>query len=202
MPIGDIYQLNVPGNVGKQYVENVMHYEITIADTPDAPNPTATDLIAQWVATVQPMYLACLPTDYVLGGYKCKRIKPTGSNTVAQIDGASVGTAGGASVTSGQAPLCIFPILTTTNPVRKYNTAKLFLPAMTVGTVIGDIIQPAFLVAMNAFITAFLANLALAGGGMATPSLYTKSSGAVSNLGIGSPSFILGTQRRRLKHAL
>jgi hypothetical protein len=202
MPIGDIYQLNIVGSVGKQYVENVLFFAVTTADVPDTPTVTAQDLITAFVGNVQISYLACLPTDYLLGGYKCKRVAPTGSNSIAQIDGVSAGTAGGLSVTSGQAPLCVFPEQTVGNPKRNYNTAKLFIPAMTAGTVIGDIIQPAFIAALRAFIAALVAPFPLGGGGEVAYGLYTRSNKSIVDIGDGTVSFTLGTQRRRLRPAL
>jgi hypothetical protein len=202
MPANDIYQLNVIGSVGKQYVENVLHYNVTAPPMPDDELVTAAAIITAWVGSVQSSYLACLPTDYLLAGYKCKRIKPVGGNTIVQVDGVSVGTQTGASVTSGQAPLFAFPVANAGLPHRQYNTAKLFLPAMTAGTVLGDIIIPAFLTAMGSFITQVIASLALGGTGSVQYGSYSKGLGTLKTITVGSPSLTLGTQRRRLRPAL
>jgi hypothetical protein len=199
--MANVFQLNLVGVVGGEYVENILHYDAASVGT-NTPEQIAADLIMGWSGSLyESNYLACLPSDYVLAGYRCKSIYPSGGSSVVKPRSSAVGTRPTASVASGISPICVFPIYNIGNPKRDHTNGKLFMPGVADGDLNGNIWSDA----LQAAISAFISQLLIAITGTLTTytyGVYNRSTHAFVAADVGNLSLTVGTQRRRYRPVL
>lgn len=194
MATTDVHRLQIVGVVGNQYVENIQDWQEPTSSSTD-PLGNSEDLITAWQTAVQAAFLACLPSDYVLTGYKARRINNSGGPTaIVTAAAGSVGTRPTASVTSQLGPQLGFPIYVGAGG-RPWRTNKMFLPGVAAGDLVENIFVAALITACNT-----LANL-LVGSIMGTAVWqqvnYQKSTDTAQDLVEGSVRLAPGSQRRR-----
>jgi hypothetical protein len=197
MPTNDVFQLNVVGQVGRQTVESILHWQNTAASGP-SPLADADTLVTAWNTTMQPLYLAMVGTDYLLMGYRARRVNNGGGPTFLAYNGSSPGTGPGVTSVTGAGALLTFPYIETGSPKRQNNTGKLFVPGSIVGAIIDNVIQATYRAALQAFLTALITGLS--GSTLSfSYGTYVRSRTAFYPATEGDISFTVGTQRRRYK---
>jgi hypothetical protein len=197
MSAQDVYQLRVVGYINKQLVENTLYFQ----NTGTAINPLndAKALVTGWLSNNQAAYLACISSDYVLAGYRARRVNNGGGPTYLAPDGVTAGTYAGATTVTGAGALLGFPFIGSGYPKRQNNVAKIFMPGAPVGGIIDNIIQAALKAALNALITALLNQITGGGSQSYQFGTYRRASAVFNPLVVGDISFTIGTQRRRYK---
>lgn len=196
---GDVHQLNIIGNVGGEYVENVLHFYSGILASSATPELDAQDLINTWIADVQALYLACCPSDYSLGGYKAKRVNNTGGPTfVAPVSVLTPGTYATAVAATGVGPLITGNYYDAGAVKPSWRTTRIFLPGQPLGSLVDDEWQapmPARVASMCSVL-----NMTLSTGPNQWAYAAWSRAHAVDYVIVGMElSFLVGTQRRRYK---
>jgi hypothetical protein len=199
----DVFALTIVASVANQFVENVLHFQSNMSSS-STPGPDAQVLVAGFQADTEPQWLATLSDDYLLQGYRCKRVNNGGGPTVILPRTGVPGTIGDDSVTSGQGAVLISPYeFIPTFGSNKWRVGRIFLPAIPQTQIIENELQPAYLTQLNL----------LCGGlgdsiGTGPNFIY----GVYTRLGTSTvpfyepatiyPSSHIGTQRRRLRPVL
>jgi len=189
-----VYQLTILGNLGGQFVENLVHVESDTETGTENPVSHAQAAIIAWRSAIESAFMDTLPTDYDLIGYKCKRVNNGGGPMVAQPVGSTPGTRTGVLVEQAAGPCVIFPY----SHAGAFHTGRLFLAGVTATDCIDGAIQPAL--AGNVGVLAGLLNSTFDDGtGHAFNFVIwqRKFSLAIGPL-LGTVSLKVGIQRRRL----
>lgn len=191
----DVYQLNVIGVVGPQYCENVLHWDAVTAAGMNA-QTFAQDLINTWISSVQASFVACLPTDYKIHGYRCRRLNNTGGIAYQKAITPVAGTRSGSSTASGIGPVLLAPYYDSAATHPKWRTGRLFFPGVASGDLTSDVFLGTLLTAINTFGTALLSGLSGA------QSIYNFTVWSRKETHSYIPSTLeislkVGTQRRR-----
>src|SRR5258708_7185772 len=102
----DVLEFSIVGSVAGEPTEVILHFE---GDAANAADPTT--LAEQAIPAIQTVwetdFVAALPDDYTLIGYKARRVNNTGGPTVALPVPGVTGGRGANSVSSGQGPVVI-----------------------------------------------------------------------------------------------
>lgn len=195
-----VYQLSIVASVANQFVENVLHF--WTSSSVASPLQQSQYLIDAWKSTAETAWLACLPSDYLIGGYRAKLVGSPGSATyVDPGSGTQVGTRPNPSELSGVGPVLSFPVNNSGDPVRKWDTAKIFMPGVAFGDCLGNRLTDGMLTPLTALIDVLLDPITDTGVSFA----YCNASFSAGTYQIptgGYVALLLGTQRRRYKPAL
>lgn len=149
----DVYQLIVGGNVARQQVENVLHFEQAVVADPD-PQIRAQNCVEAFVANWQAAWVACLPLNYLLQGFKCKRINNGGGPTyVAIAVGGTAGTWASNANESVVSPVIVVPY---SDGVR-WHAGRVFLPGVGDSAIDDGVYDPVFITTVIALQTLMLA---------------------------------------------
>lgn len=192
-----VYELDVVGVCGGQYVENTMHFHCLTS--PSDQLMAAAHLVEGWIASMAAAWLACLPSDYTLEGYRGKYVGPGGGPTYqAYAPSGTVGTRGGVSITSGSGPVLLFPVYNSALPLRKNSTGKIFMPGVASGDVSKNVFVAGLQTALSALIVDFITPFTNTGDQFIY-CVSSKSSSAYIVPTVGFVSQGVGTQKRRLR---
>lgn len=200
----DVYQLSIVGVSSGQYVENIQHYLSSNADDTD-PLTKGGAYISGWQTNNEALWLACLPQDYTLMGYKMRRVFApsigTLSGPTAIVQRGVPGTMTGEGVVSNVGPLITLGFFDPGGTKRKWETAKQFMPGFVSGMILENVIQAALLAALNAFIAQWVTPIT---GGATTAQLcaWRRAGTEAFLLPSGDVSLAAGTQRRRVRPTL
>lgn len=193
----DVYQLQIKGQAGGQFVENVLYFQGAKSNSV-TPEADANALVNAFISGVMPSYLGCMPTDYSSGGFRAKRVNNTGGPSQVVVY-SQPGTGAAQTFSQAQGACCIGDYYAAGATKPQWRATRIFLPAAWVGAITEGQIQNAYGVAVNAFITAVQGAL---GSGPAGPFQYVAWSRTdnqaypVVNMEM---SLLVGTQRRRLR---
>jgi hypothetical protein len=134
MATRDVHSLEIVGNLCNQPVENVLHFHADVTNEPN-PLPTSHHLVDAWIAANQASFLDCLPNNYILIGYRSRRVNHTGGPHYIEITGAGTGgTQANAASNSAIAPVIISSYFdddaTPKFPLGRWNSGRLFMPGI------------------------------------------------------------------------
>lgn len=189
----DVYMIVVAGNLCGQPVENVLHYRSTGTAVPN-PQVIAADVASAWDATVQPNFVACLPDNYTLVGWKCKRINNGGGPTVVRFPaGPVVGTRPSSANDSAVGPLIV---ISYSNGVRFF-AGRIFLPGIGDADIDNNQMVAALLTALDTLNATLTANLVGASDNYDFVVWSPTHANSFDILAL-TPSTKIGVQRRRL----
>lgn len=201
--IGDIFELQVIGNCGGQYVENVLHF-LGAQTNSTTPGTDANQVINDFIATVQGPYLACMANDYILGGYKCRRVNNTGGPGASQVNG-GIGTRTKASQVQSSGAVITGDWYDPTHINKapkgpgKWSVSKIFMPGAAQGDIVDGAVQAGYATALGTFIGALSAGI---GSGPVGPETYIvwsrKQMTGYTVTGL-EVALLTGTQRKRLR---
>jgi hypothetical protein len=199
----DVMQFHVVGSVAGEPTEIISAF---ITDNAaHAPDPTlsAAALIVIWQTNNEANLMAALPDDYVLHGYKARRINNTGGPTaVLPVPGVNGGR-GANSVSSGQGPVVLIDYFDNVGVPNRWRTGRMFLPGIAAGDLVENVIQAALTAAVQTFIdTVKQATGADGNGDNWTPVIWSRKHSQTFAPMAWGQSGVIGTQRRRLHPAL
>lgn len=190
----DVALLSIVGAVAGQPVENVIALQSDEANNA-APGNQAEKLITIWIATCKTAYLAMLPDDYKLKGFRARRVNNTGGPTAARPQD-DPGTRGADAVVSGAGPVLIGSYFDTLD----WKSSRFFVPSIAAGDVVGNTFDAALVAACNAFAVFLKDPLPADGDGHVwTPGVWRRTATEFSELNSVIMSLIVGTQRRRYR---
>lgn len=159
MAYGDCYALQLEALIDDNFVQNTIHYSVTIDGDTD-PLSTAHDLAAGFQTANQAAWLNMFAADYNFLGYACKRVFDGGGPTWLQATPSTVGSVSGvsgASLMGGMiGGLYSDPIS------HKARQVRLTMPSAPLAFISSSAISSSYLAALNAFAT--LLSTAIVGG--------------------------------------
>lgn len=195
MPGEDVLQLQVLGATAGQPVANFFHYKSSVEEAETNPLKESQAFIEAWDTKLRVLYLAMLPDDYVLHGYKCRRVNNTGGPTAAKPV-ADNGTRGENAIASGTGPLIVGSFYTGT----KWKTSRCFVPGVAVGDLVGNAFDAALITAVEAFITEFNESIDVADPATAwNVGVFHADPEAFHLITEHTVSLLVATQRRRYR---
>lgn len=196
----DVHELTIAGTAAGQYVENILHF--TNSNTNSAtPETDAESLLSEWAAAGQPVWLDCLPNDYIQHGFRARRVNNTGGNSATNLTPGAQGSNPNSSMSSGCGPLITSSYNNTGGSPARWRATRIFMPTFPGLLIVGNEIQPALQADLSALIDVLQSTLS----GSAFQWLYCawsrkqKVSYQVSNFNV---STLIGTQRKRLRPSL
>lgn len=197
----DVVQVQIVGSVAGEPAECVLHfqYDGTAGNTP---TPSVTALVNVLASSFNAIWLAALPDDYQLVGYKAKRVNNTGGPSSAKPTPGAVGTRGATSISSGQGPVIIWNYLDLAADPDRWRTGRTFLPGISEGDLAGNVILPALTTATQAVITFLVAGFVDGDTHHWDFVLWSRKNSIAIMPNSGTVSGVIGTQRRRLHPAL
>lgn len=144
----DAYQLIIGANLAGQPVENVLHFDSGVEASP---NPEDVNQLLQdaWDADFETPFLACLPDNYTVIGYKIRRVNNGGGPALVTIAAAATTGARGADAEDSAIGPCL---ISSFNNGVNWRTGKIFLPGVAAGDVVNNVIQAALIAAINTLI--------------------------------------------------
>lgn len=101
----DVISLAIYFDLGPQPAQTVLHFRSSEENDPN-PDVEAQACIAAFLTEVETLYLACIPSDVYLKGYKARRINNGGGPSITVIAGPEPGTRAG-SFSVGAAGPCL-----------------------------------------------------------------------------------------------
>lgn len=188
----DTYQLNVLTSASGQFAENVLHYSKATSAPDTDPFTIAKSIITQWQSHAENDFLACIPNDSNLIGFKCKRINNGGGPTAVVPDGAN-GTFGGSTIITSSAACLLFAYSNGT----RFFAGRLFLPFLGDGAYAGNEPQTGYETAVGVFNTVLGTALTVSGVAYSQVIWSRKHVTAYTITG-REISLKVGTQRKRL----
>jgi hypothetical protein len=188
----ELYQLRVSGRHGLEYNECVFYY---IGENLAAGDVivNAKDLLTQWVATLQPLWLDLFPSTYQLDRLTAKRQDVAGGvDVVTQYQaGAVLGSISG-EANSNQ--LC--PIIRWIPPMGTKSAGRNFLPCIAESDIDNNIVTAGWLANVDAFGDAAIAGFGAAGITW-TQAVYSRKLNLYHKAQDFDTSPIVGWQKRR-----
>jgi hypothetical protein len=197
----DVHQLNIVASIYDEYCENVLFFENDVDSSP-TPEDDAEDLINAFISNIAVAWLACLSSDYALGGYKAKRVNSTGGPTyVSPVSVATPGTIGSTVSCTSVGPLVTGNYYDALATAPRWRTTRIFLPG-----------APGALLVENEWQGVIPAHVASLIGLLVEPFMGVINTwtyvGWSRTHSVAYPivgmelSFLVGTQRRRLHPVL
>jgi hypothetical protein len=146
----ELYELSVQGNHNGQFIENVLHFQgdnLTINET----FPSGRDLVASWTTNIKALWLACLPATYTLDRLAARRViaKPSAVYHTQNQRGTNPGTFGSVAASY---QLC--PTVFLVPPSGIKSGGKIFMPAIDITAINGNIYTAPYIAAINAMMSA------------------------------------------------
>lgn len=189
-----LYRMSLLSTLMGSLRENVFHL---ILDPEPSANPydTADQILAAWVSTFKPLWLAMLPEDCFLESIFVQRIKPSmgafaSSNFANQQE---VGTRSGQTIAQ---QLC--PCVSLIPPMGVKSAGRMFLPAVSRSDYSKNVPSSGFLTAISNYFTPLLAGFSVAGG-TATLAIFSRKLQTYSAVSAFNLSPAVGYQRHRNK---
>lgn len=193
----DVYQVNVIGSVANEYVENVWHFESSALNSV-TPGADAAALLTALQSSVQTPFLACLPDDYELGGYKAKRVNNTGGPSAVLLAGGAAGAIGATSAVSGEGAVITCGYFNSLGPSMRWRTTRIFMPGLPQDAISEGEFRALYIAAVQAFADDLVTPIT-AGPNTLTYCAYSKAMGHPYAVNPPQVSALVGTQRRRFK---
>lgn len=197
----DVFEAQIVGACAGEPAECVVHWELNSTEG-NSPTTATTALANLLASSFNPVWLPCLPDDYILFGYKCRRVNNTGGPTSAKPTAGSPGSRGASSVSSGQGPVIVWNYVDTVAMPNRWRTGRTFLPGIAEGDLSGNVLLPALVTAVEALIAFMAAGMIEMGGRTWTHVLWSRKNLVAIPPNAGVVSGVIGTQRRRLHPAL
>lgn len=190
----ETYQLVIDGNLQGSYRSVVMHFTGTGLTANDTAHNGAS-LVAGWEASIQALFLACLPQTYTIGMLSARRVitKPSVVTRVQFAPFSVFGTRGSNAVAQN---LC--PVVFLVPGMGVKSGGKVFLPAVSAGDVVNNGYLAAFITAGNAAFNAMIAGFANAGITWSL-AIYSKKLNAAFAVSSFTYSKVIGYQGKRRK---
>jgi hypothetical protein len=188
----DTYALSILTAAAGQFAENVLHYTKATSATDSDPFTTANSLITQWVSHNEANFLACLPTDAAVSGFKCKRINNGGGPTAVVVQGDNGTGEAETSLTSAGACL-IFPYSNGT----RFFAGRMFMPFAWDGAYVQNEPDETYKTNVQTFLTGLATALVVTAVNYALTVWSKKHTTNYAIVG-KDVSLKVGTQRRRL----
>jgi hypothetical protein len=132
MAIQDVHQLNVVGSVANEFVECIMHFQQSGSESA-TPAADSLALCNGFQATFETAFLAMVPDDFELAGYKAKRVNNTGGPSAVLVRGGQIGTVGADSFTSAVGPCIIANYYKEHAAKPRWATGRIFVPGAAEG---------------------------------------------------------------------
>lgn len=194
------FQLSIIGETGTEPVENVLSYHASSSSGDKLQD--AGHLTEAWVAALEVLWLGCCPADYIIYGYRCRYVGPSGGPTYQVIRASKPnGLRPGNSITTGSGPILTFPVFNSGLAHRPNSTGKIFVPGVGVADVTQDVFNPDLITSCNTFIAQLLMTLS-SGGVDFNFCIASRESPIVIPATVGNCSLLVGTQRRRMRPTL
>jgi len=188
------FQLSVQGVLLNSYREITLHFAST--GTNDNDTVAAGDsLINGWHTAIKTLFLATLPSSYMLQRLEARRVdlKPSFVSHKFYITGTGAGTRG--SDATGQ-QICPSVFLVPTMGVK--SGGKVFWPAIPQGDLVQNSLVGAWVTAADAAIAAMISGFT--NGGMTwTMCVFSRKLGTIANIASHHWSPLIGFQSRRRK---
>jgi len=148
MAINDVYLLTVAAKATGQWVNNTFHFQQLDDGLPD-PWQQAQDLCSAFQTNFQEAWLALFAVDYVLLGYRAKRVATGGGPSYTAPGGSVTGTVSDTmAMTSAVGGVLVWPY--TVNEGVSWRTGRTFLPAAPESYVVENALTDAYLAAIAA----------------------------------------------------
>lgn len=128
----DVHQIIIVGSVAGEFVENILHFQGSV-DGSATPAADSLSLITQFRAMVEPSWLPVVPDDYVVAGYKAKRVNNTGGPTVVAPVAGVNGEVGAIAIASGVGPCLIGNYYASGAIKPRWKVSRIFIPGVAVG---------------------------------------------------------------------
>lgn len=188
----ETFELRVCGVHMSEFVENVIHFQGTGTD----PNDTYTagkSLVDGWIANIETAWLAAMPATYEIRQYQARRVlvSPSAVYRKTFAHGTKVGTAGSAGESLQLCPCLLF-----VPPLGTKSLGKLFLPAVTQGSIVNNVYSAGYQTIITTLITAILTAFSQAGIAWVKVILSRKLSSASPAIS-AKLSAAIGFQKRR-----
>lgn len=198
----DVLEFSIVGAVAGEPAEMILHFE---GDAANAGDPVT--LAQQAIPAIQTVWqadlMAALPDDFVLAGYKARRVNNTGGPTAALPVAGINGGRGANSVSSGQGPVLILNYFDSVGVPNRWRTGRIFLPGIADGDLVQNVLQAGLEGALTTLLTHVGASTAAdAGGHVWTHKVWSRKNLRVFTINGRIASGVIGTQRRRLHPAL
>lgn len=193
----DVYQLNLRATCAGQFVETVLHYKDINTSWAD-PYSAAAALIGRWQATLQAKWLACLPSDYILGAYACARVNNGGGSSSVSAIGEAAGTWGSNAILSGMGAVIQSDYYDGRHETARWRSGRIFLPGLPDGVVSNNRLGTSYISAVQTLISQLTASMGVTYYGF-TYCVYSRGLDWVFDPLNLERGIKLGTQRRRYR---
>lgn len=205
MAVNDVFQLDIVGSSAGEYCENILHFKQTVVGTVTTQQLLAYQIIDEWQSVVQAAWLACMPTDYDLTGFRCKRVWPIGGNTAYQALSEIFGEYDATTVASSVNAMLLCGYQDTSS--LKFRVGRCFLPGAPESAIAGNAPTSGYLTLLASLASLMNGDLTNTAIGTVWPGIwsplhhvfYQVNAAPTGQWQVGGK---LGTQRRRLKPAL
>lgn len=190
----ELYELSVEGIHNGQFVENVMHFvgdNLTANDTWES----GYDLLHSWETNIVSLWQACLPQSYQVTRTTARRIlvKPS---VVAHTQYQMGDLPGTGATDAASYQLC--PSVFLVPPLGVKSGGRVFMPAISVVDINGNVYASGYVANINALFTAMTANF---GTGSITwqMAILSRKLGTYALVKAWGLSPVIGFQSRRRK---
>lgn len=193
----DYYRLRVQGLHQTEYNECVMFFKGVNLDTAEY-LVNAKDLLLSWLDAMQPLWVDMLPDSYQTLRVSASKASPGGGGEVSQQY--SIGGQAG-TVAGGAASQQLCPVIRLIPGMGVKSAGKIFLPCIAESSVNANVVQAAWLNAVDDFMAPMVGGFAQ---GTITWSsvVYSRKNVTFSDTLTYDTSPIIGFQRRRQRSPL
>jgi len=190
-----VYELDLSGRSGGEYVQNVLHYDVAESGSSFGPYDYAQDLFAAWNSTMRAKWLDINTGDYELTSERSRKVQSPGGPMAVNVEspGTRIGSRGALGA-SGIGPVILFPV----NLAGRNATGKIFVP----GVANDDILDNVFVNGLPAKLLTFSSNLVIpltlvTTGVNAQFCIYHRKTQVNTHAAVNRISEKVGTQRKR-----
>lgn len=195
----DILQLQLHYEVGPQPGMNVLHFQmVTSAPDPD-PDSIAFSCIGGFVTTLESLWMACLPEDVLLLGYRCRRVAPGGGPSVTVLANGIAGTRTGKFSAGSVGPCAVTAYQ---KLAGGWAAGRIFLPGVSEDDIEENKFSDPLLAALDDLYEQMLDSPTFTGnpnGASYEYGIYSRTHNSFSGAETMTTSGRPGTQRGRLK---
>jgi hypothetical protein len=198
----DVYQVQIIGENAGEQCENVLHFQggVSSSSTPDA---DALSLISSLQSLVRTAYLTCVCSDYILGGWRAKRVNNTGGPEVSVVDSAS-GTYAGTVSSTQQCGLLVGPYYDSgaapppSHAKPMWRTTRIFMPTPPSTAIVDNDYSSVYSGYLSALCGLLNGPLGITSPGPWQYGAWSRKETAFYSILTLQTSLLVGTQRRRL----
>jgi hypothetical protein len=188
----DVMEVQVFGSLAGEPVLNVLHYQSDSMLADDDIIDGLNDFVTTFQTFFQTPWLGLLPDDYMLIGYKARRVNNGGSPHVSLAVG-EPGATGFGCETSAIGPCIVWPF----NDGENWLSGKTFVPGVYEGGLNGNVFSEDIIAAVETLIEALFVDLACALAEYVF-AVFQRATGLAFPITTGTLSGKPGVQRRRL----